>query len=222
MDKKVDVLADVSYTVPMGNRNTDITALVEDIAIPMSEVGEEFYVYIFNLSDSEMQIKDHVYNYTITFDSKRLEASFETTLTGTTTAYAGSSINKTVDLNGPHTPELTAADYVKLGITKLQVTLTYTCTKRGGVLPALSILNGKGEVIAEPNSIYHNTEFLTTVKNSAVSTEVTTTFVIDLTDLETLCFVLDWLALETPANTTGTPYISVSDIEVKALLVREA
>ena len=218
MKDTVGVYANVSYTLPMGDRYTDVTVTVPDINITMSGLDEDFYVYVFNLSESEIEIKDHIYSYHISADAERLATRFTTDISGKSTIYSGNTVKKTVSFDGENTPDLTVEEYLKLGITELEVSITYTCGKKGGILPSFRVLNSAGSVIADPNTVYHNEQFLTTVQNSLITTEVTATFVIDLTKIDTLGFVLEWSALETPANTSGTCYITVEDISIDAIL----
>jgi hypothetical protein len=72
LDDNVGILADKTFKIPLGNRKKDTLFTVDDLEIPFDKVGENFYVYLFNVSNDSIEIKDHIYSYTLTPDVDKL------------------------------------------------------------------------------------------------------------------------------------------------------
>lgn len=214
LDSQVGILADKTFTIPLGNRNKDTVFAVDDIEIPFDEMGETFYVYLFNLSEGTIEIKDHVYSYTLTPNIEKLsQTSMYANTSSTLVVNDGKSAKSTVSFT--NLPDVTIEELASLGFNKLNVTLSFDCSKKGSLPPLLTIVDSNNNVICTPDITYSNSSFATSMQNSVMSSSATATFSIDLASIENIDLMLVWSCLGA-TGTTGTKYVSISSIEATA------
>ena len=214
LDSQVGILADKTFTIPLGNRKKDTVFTVDDIEIPFDKMGETFYVYLLNLSEGTIEIKDHVYSYTLTPNLERLsQSSIYANVSSKLVVNDGESAKSTVSFT--NSPDVTIEELSSLGFNKLNVTLSFDCSKKGSMPPILKIVDSGDNVICTPDITYSNSSFTTSMQNSVMSSSATVTFSIDLASMENMDLSLVWSCLGL-AGTTGSKYVSISNLEVTA------